>query len=69
MLEDDFRTPHRLKWTQGKYFCKMLKSYEFGDTILHGGHGIRDQVQNPAHVLEQKTTKFNDNPQNSSNLL
>ena len=62
MLEDDSRTPHRLKWTQGKYFCKMLKSYPFGDTILHGGHGIRDQVQNPAHMY------LNLGAANSSNL-
>ena len=24
---------------------------EFGDTILRGGHGIRDLVQNSAHML------------------
>ena len=50
MLEDDSRTPNRLKPTQNENICKMLKVYEFGDTILRGGHGIRDQVQNPAHM-------------------
>ncbi len=30
---------------------KMLLHLPFGDTILHGGHGIRHQLQNPAHVF------------------
>ena len=50
MLEDDSRTPNGLKRTQDKYISKMLLRTGFGDTILHGGHGIRDQVQNPTHV-------------------
>ena len=30
----------------------MLQRVLFGDTILRSGYGIRDQVQNPAHVLK-----------------
>ena len=37
MLEDDSRTPNRLKPTQNENICKMLKVYQFGDTILRGG--------------------------------
>ena len=37
MLEDDSRTPNRLKPTQNENICKMLNGILFGDTILHGG--------------------------------
>ena len=50
MLEDDSRTPYGLKRTQDKYISKMFVRTGFGDTILHGGHGIRGRVQNPAQM-------------------
>ena len=51
MLEDVSRTPNRLKMTHNKNICILLQTSRFGDTILRGGYGIRDQLQNPAHVL------------------
>ena len=50
MLEDDSRTPNRLKMTLEREKWILFKFDQFGDTILRGGHGIRDQIQNPAHI-------------------
>mgnify|MGYP003723485527 CR=1 FL=1 len=36
-LEDDSRTPNRLKLTQNKNICILVKCWRFGDTILRGG--------------------------------
>ena len=52
MLEDVSRTPNGLKMTHNKNICILEKRFQFGDTILRGGYGIRDQLQNPAHVLK-----------------
>ena len=51
MLETVSRTPNRPKMTQQKHNCVLSKINTFCDKKLHGGHGIRNQVQNPAHVL------------------
>ena len=59
MLEDVSRTPNRLKMTHNKNICILLKCSQFGDTILRGGYGIRDQLQNPAHVLGTIYDAFN----------
>ena len=53
MLEHDSRTPNRLKMTLEREKSILLLPRRFGDTILHGGRGIRDQLQNPAHVLRR----------------
>ena len=60
MLEHDSRTPNRLKMTLEREKYILLLRQRFGDTILHGGHGIRDQLQNPAHDdgLQEGMDKF-----------
>ena len=57
MLEDDSRTHNPLTPPQNEFICKMLYRSPFGDTILRGGYGIRDQIQNPAHVELERAPK------------